>query len=226
LAERSPLSCTGAVSVTGAPDSGTGSIFLIDGASYQDVAVDVTCTLSAGADNAGVVVGYVDSQNFWALIKSKAQQKMLYYQVAGGTWTLHASSNTTVTAGTPFSLDGFIGAGHAGALAGTVPAGQVGLWCSHGTDNSFDNFLVRDVAGPFEVDGRWFCNLAAAQVDASDSNVLEARSTSYMPYHLVRRGFRGDKYVATFKFKWNGTSTPGFWVRWLWILTIPGLLCG
>ncbi|MFO0839721.1 MAG: RHS repeat-associated core domain-containing protein [Phycisphaerae bacterium] len=33
----------------------------------------------------------------------------------------------------------------------------------------------------------------------------------------MRRGFRGEKFVATFKFKWNGSSStsPGFLVRWL-----------
>ena len=31
----------------------------------------------------------------------------------------------------------------------------------------------------------------------------------------MRRGFRGDKFVATFKFKWNATTSPGFLVRWL-----------
>ena len=37
--------------------------------------------------------------------------------------------------------------------SGTIPAGQVGFWCSHGTANSFDNFYIRDLAGPFKIDG-------------------------------------------------------------------------
>jgi hypothetical protein len=46
-------------------------------------------------------------------------------------------------------------AGLADSYAATVPAGQVGVWCGDSSDNSFDNFKVRDIAGPFEVDGRY-----------------------------------------------------------------------
>jgi RHS repeat-associated protein len=100
------------------------------------------------------------------------------------------------------------------ALA-TVPAGQVGLWCGDGTANSFDDFKVRDLAGPFEVDGKWQASRGEARVDNSDNNVLEIYSTDGQEDVLVRRGFRGDKYVATFKFKWNATTSPGWLVRWL-----------
>ena len=55
--------------------------------------------------------------------------------------------------------------------SGTIPAGQVGFWCSHGTANSFDNFYIRDLAGPFEIDGRWFGNCGDIQVDSGNNNV-------------------------------------------------------
>jgi len=43
-------------------------------------------------------------------------------------------------------------AGAADTYAGTVPAGQVGLWCGDSSDNSFDNFKCRDSAGPPALD--------------------------------------------------------------------------
>jgi hypothetical protein len=54
-----------------------------------------------------------------------------------------------------------------------------------------------------------------ALVENSDNNVLEAYGTDGTEDCIVRRGFRGDKYVATFKFKWNGNTWPGSLVRWL-----------
>jgi len=56
--------------------------------------------------------------------------------------------------------------------SGTIPAGQVGFWCPHGTANSFDNFYIHDLAGPFEIDGRWFGNSGDIQVDSGNNNVL------------------------------------------------------
>jgi hypothetical protein len=32
---------------------------------------------------------------------------------------------------------------------------------------------------------------------------------------IIRRGLRADKYVATYKFKWTTSNSPGFVVRWL-----------
>jgi hypothetical protein len=65
------------------------------------------------------------------------------------------------------------------------------------------------------VDGRWFCDKGNARVDDSDSNVLEAYGTDEVEDCIIRRGFRGDKYVATFKFTWNANTGPGWVVRWL-----------
>ena len=53
------------------------------------------------------------------------------------------------------------------------------------------------------------------RVDNSNNNVLEAYGTDGVEDCIVRRGFRGDKYVATFKFTWNNDSHPGWLVRWL-----------
>ncbi|MFO0838006.1 MAG: hypothetical protein U1D55_05720 [Phycisphaerae bacterium] len=55
------------------------------------------------------------------------------------------------------------------------------------------------------------------RVDNADNNVLETFGSDYQGRCVVRRGFRGEKFVATFKFKWNGSSStsPGFLVRWL-----------
>jgi len=37
----------------------------------------------------------------------------------------------------------------AASYAATVPAGQAGLWCGNVTGNGFDDFRVRDMAGPY-----------------------------------------------------------------------------
>ncbi|MCG3126249.1 MAG: hypothetical protein CHACPFDD_01079 [Phycisphaerae bacterium] len=99
-----------------------------------------------------------------------------------------------------------------------MPAGQVGLWCSHASANAFDNFKVRDLVGPYEADGRWFSDKAEVQIDDSNNNLLRsssATSTEYYDTCIVRRGFRAGKYVATFRFKWAPGPSPGFLVRWV-----------
>ena len=71
------------------------------------------------------------------------------------------------------------------------------------------------MAGPFEVDGRWFCDKGNVRVDDSDNNVLEAYGTDGVEDCLTRRGLRADKYVATYKFKWTTSNSPGLVVCWL-----------
>ncbi len=57
---------------------------------------------------------------------------------------------------------------------------------------------------PFEADGRWFSNRGQVPTDNADNNVIEALATDGGEDCLVRRAaFRGDKFVATFKFEWN-----------------------
>ncbi|MFO0838005.1 MAG: hypothetical protein U1D55_05715 [Phycisphaerae bacterium] len=215
------LACTGITTTlsghSGVPDVAQGSILLIDKAALQTVWLDCTATLSSGCDNAGLVFAYVDHLNFWVRIYSKAQQKILDYQVVNGAWTQKNSSNTTITAGVAFGMATQVRAGQGSWISGTCPAGQVGLWASHGTANSFDNFKVRDRAGPYEVDGKWFADVGDVRVDNADNNVLETFGSDYQERCVVRRGFRGEKFVATFRFKWNGGSStsPGFLVRWL-----------
>jgi hypothetical protein len=53
-------------------------------------------------------------------------------------------------------MNASVGAGQAADYDGTVVAGQVGLWSSDASDNTFDDFTVGDAAGPYEIDGRWF----------------------------------------------------------------------
>ena len=164
------------------------------------------------ATDAGIVFGYIDEENFWVKIyKRSAIQKIRVYQVSGGTWNVRSTTGASITNGTPFTMETHT-YGYSTDLA---VAGQVGLWCSDDSDNEFDDFQVRDIAGPFEVDGRWFASDGGVTVDDADNNVLKFPSDN--PYEMlaIRRGFRGDEFVATYKFKWNATSWPGVVVRWL-----------
>ncbi len=83
-----------------------------------------------------------------------------------------------ITSGTAITTYAVVRAGRAAGYTGTIPAGQVGLWCSDSSDNSFDDFSVRDYAGPFEIDGRWFCSLGNMRVNDSSSGVLDAYGTA------------------------------------------------
>jgi hypothetical protein len=80
-----------------------------------------------------------------------------------------------------------------------MPAGQVGLWCGDNSDNDFDDFKVRDIAGPYVIDAKWFCDEGGAKVDDSNSNVLEVPVVTGREVCAVRRGCRADEYVATAK---------------------------
>ncbi|MCG3125607.1 MAG: hypothetical protein CHACPFDD_00432 [Phycisphaerae bacterium] len=140
------------------------------------------------------------------------------YQVSSGTWTQKSSGSFTITNGVAFGIEAEARSGAAHGCAATVPAGQVGLWCSHASANAFDNFKVRDLVGPYEADGRWFSDKAEVQIDDSNNNLLRsssATSTEYYDTCIVRRGFRAGKYVATFRFKWAPGPSPGFLVRWV-----------
>lgn len=55
---RRALCCSGVASITGLPDSGTGSILLIDGEAPQRVRITCTATLDANCENAGLVYAY------------------------------------------------------------------------------------------------------------------------------------------------------------------------
>ena len=194
---------------------------LIEGARNQDVRLSCWATLGNNCNNAGLVFGYVDGNNFWVKIYSKTQQKCLLYQVSSGTWTQKRSTSVTITKDAAFSMTAEVRAGAADESAATVPAGQVGIWCSNSSDNSFDDFKVRDLAGPFVADGLYFCTTldsalhrqgraSEVRVDNPNNNVLETYGTDGVEDCIVRRGFRGDKYVATFKFTWNNHSHPGW----------------
>jgi RHS repeat-associated protein len=92
----------------------------------------------------------------------------------------------------------------------------VGLWASDSSGSSFDDFEAKDAAGPYEVDGRGFTNRGEARIDASENNLLETFGDDIAARTLVRRGFRGDKFVLTYRFKWDtGMRKPGVLVRWV-----------
>ncbi|MFO0838008.1 MAG: hypothetical protein U1D55_05730 [Phycisphaerae bacterium] len=120
------LACSGVTTTlsghSGVPDVAQGSILLIDKAALQTVWLDCTATLSAGCDNAGLVFAYVDRLNFWVRIYSKAQQKILDYQVVNGAWTQKNSSITTITAGVAFAMATQVRAGQGSWVSGTCPA--------------------------------------------------------------------------------------------------------
>ena len=71
-----------------------------------------------------------------------------------------------------------------------------------------------DAAGPYEVDGRWFCERGDVSIDTVN-NRLKSASTASREIPIVRRGSRIDKYVATVQFRWTTNSQPGFLVRYL-----------
>ena len=203
------------VAVTGAPNGGYGSILLVDDAYYQDVRLTCDATLGSGCDNAGLVFGYLDADNYWVKVYSNTDDTIYIYEINGGTWTQRSSTAYTITDDSQFTMAAEVRAGAADTYAGTVPSGQVGIWCSDSSDNDFDDFQVRDIAGPFEVDGRYFCSNGAVRTDNSDNNVIEAYGTDGLEDCIVRRAFRGDKFVFHFAFKWNNDSAPGCLVRWV-----------
>ncbi|MCK4343466.1 MAG: hypothetical protein KAY37_17265 [Phycisphaerae bacterium] len=77
---------------------------------------------------------------------------------------------------------------------------------------------MRDLAGPYKIAGRYSCAAGDGHVDSSDRNVLEC--SGFAKHNgMIRRGFRGEKYVATFKFKRDTNTSPVFVVRtdaWAW----------
>jgi len=81
--------------------------------------------------------------------------------------------------------------------------------------SAYEHLKVLHVVGPFETDGGCFSTRGEVRTDNADNNVIEAYATDGQEDVIVRRGFRGDKFVATYKFKWNGSTFPGFLVRWL-----------
>jgi hypothetical protein len=101
--------------------------------------------------------------------------------------------HTSITGGNAFTMAiDYLGSGGVWGYTATIPAGQVGLWCSDNSDNDFDDFKVQDIAGPFEADGRWFSNTGDVRVDDSDNNVLETYGSYEGWRTIVRRGFRAD----------------------------------
>lgn len=66
---------------------------------------------------------------------------------------------------------------------------KIGLWCSDSCDNSFDDFRIQDVAGPFEVDGRWFSTTCGVYIDRGASNRPEFDTGSDCEHELqaIRR---------------------------------------
>ncbi len=144
---RGPVA-TPVISVTAAPNGGYGSLLLVDDAYYQDVRLTCDATLGSGCDNAGLVFGYLDADNYWVKVYSNTDDTIDIYEINGGTWTQRSSRAYTITDDSPFTMAAEVRAGAADTYAGTVPSGQVGVWCSDSSDNDFDDFQVRDIVGP------------------------------------------------------------------------------
>ena len=73
--------------------------------------------------------------------------------------------------------------------------------------------IIGNWGEPFPVDGRWFCDKGNARVDNGNDNVLELHDEGGKRC-VIRRGFQGSYYQATFKFKWDTSTGPGWVVRW------------
>ena len=63
------------------------------------------------------------------------------------------------------------------------------------------------------MDGRYFCDKGNARVDNGNNNVLELHDEGGKRC-VIRRGFQASYYEATFKFKWDTSTGPGWVVRW------------
>ena len=63
--------------------------------------------------------------------------------------------------------------------------------CSGRTSNSLDDFKVRDLAGPFEVDGKYFSSTGEVQTDAGANpdtlaaGITDAREACIIPRRPV-----------------------------------------
>ncbi|MFN0138239.1 MAG: hypothetical protein ACKVS9_19215, partial [Phycisphaerae bacterium] len=122
--------------------------------------------LGCRADNAGLVFGYRDRLNFWVRVYSLATQTARVYEVSAGAWTQRDSTSFTITSGVAFTMDSDVRAGGTDGYAATIPAGQVGLWVSDASNNSFDNIKAHDLAGAFEMEARWFSNSDEVHTDS------------------------------------------------------------
>jgi len=168
---------------TDVPDGGTGSILLVD-AAYQDVLLTGQATLNAGCNSVGLVFGYVDPLNFWAKVYFRDEMRWRIYEVTNGVWQLRQFQPFVITNGVPFTMTAEVRSGLADTYGGTVPAGQVGLWSSRGTANSFDDFKVRSLAANAVVDGRFVddvgnvrVNTLTGQLEFLGDDGLSRRST-------------------------------------------------
>ena len=59
--------------------------------------------------------------------------------------------------------------------------------------NTFDDFVVRDIAGPFDASAEWFSTFGDVQIDESDDNVLTS-NPGIVDQCIVRRGSRAEWY--------------------------------
>jgi hypothetical protein len=184
-------------------------------------------TISTSGPDIGLVFSYRDRLNFWCRKYSLSGQTVQLYEVSAGTWTQRATGAHAITAGVAFTMQSQVRAGVAAGFAATLPAGQVGLISFGNSNNSFDNFKVLDLAGPYEVDGRWFAEVGDVQVDSgSYADVLSINAAVNQPVPVVRRGFRAERVARTSrprdsggltgetpipprKFKWVTPCKPG-----------------
>jgi hypothetical protein len=133
------------------------------------------------------------------------------YEVSAGAWTLRKSTNFTITSGTEFIMRATVTAGKAGGYNGTTVAGQVGLWCSDGSNNSVDFFRVHDAGGFYTAAAGWMGKMGDAGIasgtftsSTTDDNLANEQAFLYLP-------FRGEKYRAEFDFVYKeDPNDPAF----------------
>lgn len=185
------LQCDTVVSVSGAPDSGTGSVMLVDGY-YQDIVLEATVVLDADADNGGLVFGYRDKDNYWVLLASEISRNFKLYNVTSGGWFLEASGGSVSATGGTFNLrlemrSGSVTGIYNGSTniiadtdtTATVFAGQVGVWAGTGSAHvTVDNFKCRNAAAFCMVDGRFEDELGNVRVSGGKLEFYNSDGTT------------------------------------------------
>ncbi len=186
------------VAVTGAPDSGNGSVLLVDEGWFQDVRLSADIAVGS-TENAGLVFGYQDHQNFWVILARPAATTFYVYEVSAGTWTLRTLGGSVSGSGGTYSIALDIRAGAINGIvaAGTLllpaafgtAAGQVGVWAGAGSAAvKADNFVCRDMGGQFTVDGRFTSTGANVRVNSGALEFYNSDEAGRLAISGIRMG--------------------------------------
>jgi hypothetical protein len=101
-----------------------------------------------------------------------------------------------------------IPAGAANNYTATVPAGRVGVWAGPATASAkFDNFKLLDMSALVDVDGRWWDDVGDTSLSGGKLRI--DNSSEAVERHVVRRGFRGGKYVFEYEHPFDLTNING-----------------